>query len=223
MGQVKARCVVPAALAVLLLAGCSSAPDGGAAGQGRPAEQPSGGAGAKAGAKVGAKAADRKAALVGSAGTPCALPVSFRTAADWTAEKVTAGDEDDAFASLARQGSVKLVCEIDAKPAGNIGFLRVWTGAGGGTPREVLESFMADEKNAGTVRYRETKAGELPATEVTYLVTSEFQDEPKKERALAVVAPGGAVVLHLGGLDTAEHEQMLPAYDLARSTMAVTG
>ncbi|GHB06199.1 lipoprotein [Streptomyces chryseus] len=219
MGQNVARGIGPVAavaVAVLMLAGCSSAPDGGAAARDQPAKKPGGSA--PAGTRD-----DAEGAALGGSGTACALPVTFRTAADWTAEKVTAGDEDDVFSSLARQGPVKLVCEIDAKPAGNIGYLRVWTGEGGGSPREVLEGFMADEKNAGTIRYRETEAGELPAVEVTYLITSELLDEPKKERALAVGAPGGTVVLHLGGLDTQEHEQMLPAYELARKTMAATG
>lgn len=216
MGHDLARGIVPAAaLAVLMLAGCSPSPVGGTAVQDQPAKKPS-----RSG-KTGAGTAAEGAAI-GGAGTPCALPVSFSTAADWTAEKVTAGD-DPAFGSLAEQGTVKLVCEIDAKPAGNIGYLRVWTGDGAGTPRKVLEGFMADEKKAGPVRYRETRAGELPATEVTYIITSEFLDEPKKERALAVTTPHGAVVLHLGGLDTQEHEQMLPAYELAKKTMAATG
>ncbi|MGX1881492.1 lipoprotein [Streptomyces sp. NPDC055287] len=214
MRQDLTRCIVPAALAVLVLAGCSSAPDGGAAARDEPAKK----RGAQAGARAGTTA---EGAPLGGAGTPCALPVSFSTAPDWSAEKVTAGDDPE-FASLAKQGTVELVCEIDAKPAGNIGFLRVWTSDGTGTPRKVLEDFMADEKNAGTIRYRETKAGELPATEVTYVITSEFLDEPKKERALAVTTRKGAAVLHLGGLDTQEHQQMLPAYELAKKTMAAT-
>lgn len=217
MEQNAARGIVPAvALAVLVLAGCSTAPDSGTADRAKPAGETNGSA--KAGAGSGTAA---KGAVIGGAGTPCVLPVSFGTAADWTAEKVTAGD-DPAAGSLARQGSVKLVCEIDAKPAGSIGYLRVWTGKATGTPREVLEAFMADEKKAGTVRYRETEAGELPAAEVTYLITSELLDEQKKERALAVTTPRGSVVLHLGGLDTQEHEAMLPAYELAKRTMAAT-
>ncbi|MET9515707.1 lipoprotein [Streptomyces sp. NPDC002994] len=214
MGQDLARGIVPAAaLAVLTLAGCSAAPDSGTAVRDKSAKQPSQSAEAEATAK---------GASIGRTGTPCVLPVSFTTAADWTAEKVKAGD-DPVFGSIARQGTVKLVCEIDAKPTGYIGYLRVWTGDDAGTPRKVLEGFMAEESKATTVRYRETKAGDLPATEVTYLRTTELADEPKKERALAVSTPRGAVVLHLGGLDTWEHEQMLPAYELAKETMVATG
>ncbi|MFE9396315.1 lipoprotein [Streptomyces flavidovirens] len=212
-----AALAIPAALAVLMLAGCSSAPDGGTGVRDKPAKGPNESAQARAKVRTAAKGA-----TVGGAGTPCALPVSFSTATDWTAEKVTVGD-DPVFGSLAKQGTVELVCEIDAKPAGNIGYLRVWTGDDTGTPREVLEGFMADEKKAGTVRYRETKAGELPATEVTYTTTSELLDGPKKERALAVNTSRGAVVLHLGGMDTREHEQMLPAYELAKKTMSAGG
>ncbi|MBT2394865.1 hypothetical protein J7E89_02445 [Streptomyces sp. ISL-100] len=196
-----------------MLVGCSSAPDGGTAVRDKSAKQPSQSAEAEATAK---------GAIIGRTGTPCVLPVSFTTAADWTAEKVKSGD-DPVFGSIAEQGTVKLVCEIDAKPAGNFGYLRVWTGDDAGAPRKVLEGFMAEESEATKIRYRETMAGDLPATEVTYLRTTELADEPKKERALAVSTPRGAVVLHLGGLDTGEHEQMLPAYELAKETMAATG
>ncbi len=34
--------------------------------------------------------------------------------------------------------------------------------------------------------------------------------------------PKGVVVLALGGLDTGEHEQMLPAYQLAKQSLTVT-
>lgn len=55
--------------------------------------------------------------------------------------------------------------------------------------------------------------------EVEYLYSSELLDETKKESAFAVTTADGPVVVHLGGLDTEEHEEMLPAYDLARRTL----
>ncbi|MDN3293078.1 lipoprotein [Streptomyces ficellus] len=200
-----------AAMVVLVVAGGLAA---GCAAEGAgPAAKPSG----------SVRAAAQPKRLIGGAGTPCALPVSFETAPEWTAEAVTS----DPAIGVLDQGPVVLACEIDAKPAGNIGFLRVWTGeaeaaAKGATPREILEGFIAADTSASKARYRDVEAGRLPAAEVTYTVSGEFQDEPKTERALAVTTPRGAVVVHLGGLDTAEHQQMLPAYELARRTMAVT-
>ncbi|MER7107437.1 lipoprotein [Streptomyces sp. NPDC000229] len=209
------RGVVVAAVAGAVLTGCSSEPEA-------PEAKPSAKApGATAATDAGAEPV--KGVAIGGKGTPCVLPVTFETAPRWTAEKVT-GTENPDFAELLKQGTVTLVCEVDAKPAGNIGFLRVWTGDDAkATPREALEAFVGDEKNASKVAYEETKAGALAATEVTYTLTSEFGDGPKPERAYAVTTPRGAVVVHLGGLDGEEHKAMLPAYELAKRTTAVAG
>ena len=114
-------------------------------------------------------------------------------------------------------------CEIDAKPAGNIGFLRVWTGKpGDADARTVLKEFVAAEKGAEQAKYRAFKTADgVTGAEVTYMYTSEALDETKEERALAVATKRGPVVLHLGGLDTDEHRAMLPAYELARRTLRV--
>ncbi|MET8416430.1 lipoprotein [Streptomyces sp. NPDC005134] len=160
-----------------------------------------------------------KGGSVGGSGSACALPVTFDLAASWKPEAVQLG-EDEALNELARQGLVTLVCEIDAKPAGSIGFLRVWTGdRTDRTPRQVLEAFLADEPNAGKITYTDTEAGTLPATEVGYTVSSELLDGPRKKRAFAVSTPHGPVVVHLGGLDSEEYEEMLPAYELAKRTV----
>ncbi|WP_331274861.1 lipoprotein [Streptomyces clavuligerus] len=74
----------------------------------------------------------------------------------------------------------------------------------------------AEAAAAGTA----TKAGKLDAVEVTYVSADPDLAERKKERALAVAAPRGTVVvLDLGGMDTAEHERMLPAFRLALETL----
>ncbi|MEE1755871.1 lipoprotein [Streptomyces sp. SP18CS02] len=207
-------------VAAVLLAGCTSAAeDGGSRAAGGAAGRT---ASPSASASPGPAAAARGGS-VGGAGSPCALPVSFATAKDWVPKKVTRPGEPE-LADLVEQGTVEVVCEIDAKPAGNIGFLRVWTGArtDSASPREVLEAFLADEKKTGGVRYRETKAGALAATEVTYTVTNELLDETKDERAFAVRTARGPVIVHLGGLDSQEHAQMLPAYELAKSSLTLT-
>lgn len=217
MGRYVVRGAVPAVVvAGLLLSGCSS-----------DSEKPEKSAGKKAQASASASASPSKAAsadaavkgaTLGGAGSPCALPVSLDTAKDWTAEKVDISNPD----FVLKQGSVTLVCEVDAKPAGHIGFLRVWTGTGkGGSPRQALEAFVTADKGASEARYTETKAGALPATEVTY--TSGPLDEAKPERAFAVTTPSGPVVVHLGGMDAEEHEAMLPAYELAKKSVALAG
>ncbi|MER5204554.1 lipoprotein [Streptomyces sp. NPDC002825] len=153
----------------------------------------------------------KAAATLGGPGSACALPVSFSVAEDWKPEAVK-NPEDPEFAALTRQGPVTVRCEVDAKPSGNIGYLRVWT-APKGPARTALEGFVTAEKGSSAVAYRETKAGALPATEVTYTVDGE------EKRAFAVSTPKGTVIVHLGGLDTDEHRAMLPAYELAKSTV----
>ncbi|MET9804370.1 lipoprotein [Streptomyces sp. NPDC006368] len=222
MGRYGVRGAVCAMVAGLTLAGCSAEPD--AAGKdaaGKDAAGKGATGGTPAPSATASPTVPARGERLGAAGTPCVLPVSFETARHWTAEKVTVA-EDPEFGDLAKQGTVTLVCEVDAKPAGHIGFIRVWTGTGkGGTARTALEAFVGAEKEAGKVRYRETTSGGLAATEVTYEITGEFLDEPKSERAFAVVTPGGPVVLHLGGLDSAEHRAMLPAYELAKKTLTL--
>nr|WP_244217349.1 lipoprotein [Streptomyces carpinensis] len=186
-------------------------------------------AAATADASAGADAAGDAARRGGSVGAPesaCPLPVGFDVAADWKAKAVeaaatggSAADKDLADAFL-RQGPVTAACEIDAKPAGNIGFLRVYTGEPGSQDaRSVLRAFVAAEGDVSKERYRPFKAGDLDGVEVEYLYTSKVMEGSKKESALAVVTPKGPVVLHLGGLDTEEHDQMLPAYELAKRTL----
>jgi uncharacterized lipoprotein len=157
---------------------------------------------------------------IGAAGSACELPVTFDIAEDWTAEAVDGGSAEDVADAVLRQGPVTLVCEVDAKPAGNIGFIRVWTGdPGKDEARAVLEAFVAAESGASKEAYRTFTTGDLDGVEVEYLYTSEILDETKQERAFAVVTPDGPVVLHLGGLDTEEHDEMRPAYELAKRTL----
>ncbi|MFF8974483.1 lipoprotein [Streptomyces sp. NPDC014995] len=170
---------------------------------------------------------------IGADGSACELPVTFDIAESWKAEAVDAaaqgggtGDEptDELADALLRQGPVTMACEVDAKPAGKIGFLRVWTGRpGDADARAVLEDFVTAESAASGATYRTFRAGDLTGAEVEYVTTSELLEETKTERALAVTTPDGPVVLHLGGMDTEEHEAMLPAYELARNTLRATG
>ncbi|MEU9446200.1 lipoprotein [Streptomyces sp. NPDC048304] len=188
-------------------------------------------AGASPADRSEAKGAAASGGSVGAAGSDCALPVRFDVAERWKPKAIDAGAEpskgsgDDLGAavadSLLHQGPVTAACEIDAKPAGHIGFLRVWTGKAGTTdPGTVLRQFVAAEDGAGKATYRSVRTGGgLKGVEVEYLYTSKLLDETKKETALAVGTPDGPVVLHLGGMDTEEHEAMRPAYELAKRTL----
>lgn len=207
--------LVPGVLVIGMLTGCSTEPEPepepekAAAGAKDVAEDPAKDAGGDAAEAVKPAV---KGGTVGASGSACVLPVSFDLAANWKPEAVEAE---------LTQGTVRLVCEIDAKPAGNIGFIRVWAGGmGGDDARTALEAFVtAEAKTRDKVVYKEIKAGGLAVTEVTYLNTDESLDGPKEEHAFAVKNGPGVVLVHLGGLDSEEHKQMLPAYELAKKSL----
>ncbi|MFJ4523493.1 lipoprotein [Streptomyces sp. NPDC088810] len=230
VGTVGGRVVVAAALAALL-GGCAGSADGDGKKSTSASADAKGAAGGGAGAKGTAAA---RGGTIGAAGSACELPVSFALAQHWKAKSIDAekelskaskGEDDDLSGALAdaflRQGPVTTACEIDAKPAGNIGFLRVWTGKPGGADAAgVLRAFVAAEDNVSKAKYHSFKTGGgVDAVEVEYLYTSKLLDETKKESAFAVSTPDGPVVLHLGGMDTQEHEEMRPAYELAKQTL----
>ncbi|MFJ6386773.1 lipoprotein [Streptomyces sp. NPDC091972] len=195
-----------AALLAGVLTGCSEAADGD---DSQASTRPSASASAET-SGAGDSAAPR-GGTIGAAGSACELPVAFDTAKSWKAEAVEAPLD---------QGPVSLACEIDAKPAGNIGFLRVWAGKpGDADARTVLEAFVAAEEGVSGAKYSAFTSGGLSGAKVEYLYTSELLEETKKESAFAVTTAEGPVVVHLGGLDTEEHEEMLPAYELARRTL----
>ncbi|MGW7402797.1 lipoprotein [Streptomyces sp. NPDC054833] len=224
MGTVRGG-LAPVLLLAGVLAGCGESPK----------EDPKASATARAEGTTGASgAAAKSGGTIGAAGSACELPVTFAVAKGWKAKAVDSGAAsgssggsdnelaEDVADALLHQGPVTAACEIDAKPAGNIGFLRVWTGSPtDADARTVLRDFVAAEDNTSKEKYRTFKAGDLSGVEVEYLYTSKLLDEVKKERALAVSTPDGPVVLHLGGLDTEEHEAMLPAYELAKRTLRV--
>ncbi|MGI5372870.1 lipoprotein [Streptomyces sp. CA-251387] len=233
-GQVRRR-LAQVALLAGMLTGCAGAAEGEA--------KPSASASASAGAASDSDTAVKTGGTIGAAGSACELPVTFDIAEYWEAEAVDAGEgkekatdsgggsadpEDNELAqeiadALLHQGPVTAACEVDAKPAGNIGFLRVWTGEpGSDDARGVLEAFVAAEKNTSKAKYSTFTAGGLSGVEVRYLYTSKLLEETKEESALAVTTEKGPVVIHLGGMDTEEHRQMLPAYELAKRTLRAT-
>ncbi|WBB79619.1 lipoprotein [Micromonospora sp. WMMD882] len=158
-------------------------------------------------------------ARVGGVGSACELPVTFGLAASWQPEAVAPMAPDDPWAALARRGPLTMACEIDAKPAGAIGFLRVWTG-GEAEPRASLRAFIGTQ--AQDPAYTELRVDGRPAVEVTYRTSSQLDDALKPERAFAVRTGRGVVAVSLDSPDHEEHEEMLPAYELARRTLVVT-
>nr|WP_240360984.1 lipoprotein [Streptomyces clavuligerus] len=122
-----------------------------------------------------------------------------------------------------QQGTVRLVCEIRRQTRWNGGVsLRVWqarattpdrTGAlphrgpRRGEPVPHRDPGNAAEGRRGGHGHEGRK---LDASEVTLRQRRPRPRRAQKERALAVAAPRGTVVvLDLGGMDTAEHERML--------------
>ncbi|WP_405898209.1 lipoprotein [Streptomyces sp. NBC_00727] len=203
------RGLVPVLLAAAALTGCSSDSDSGG---GAKAEKSAGTPAAKAAAKGG---------TVGGAGSGCELPVTFDLAKDWKPEAVSV-DPDSELAELGTQGPVTMVCEIDAKPAGQIGFLRVWQAkVTTVTPREALKGFVGADENASKATYKEVTSGGQQLVEVAYTLHSKLMDEDRPAHAFALPTPEGPVVVHLGGLDSAEHGEMLPAYELAKKSVRV--
>jgi hypothetical protein len=150
--------------------------------------------------------------------TGCTMPVTFDLPARWQADPVEldGGPLDD----LARQGGATLICAVDAEPAGHLGFLRVWTAPVTTKPRPALLAFLAADPDATGVEYRDAVIAGRSAVEASYLRINEVNPEGKRERALALRLGGSAVILTVSGFDSAEFRAVLPAYVLARQTLA---
>lgn len=116
-------------------------------------------------------------------------------------------------AGLLSQGGLDAACEIDAKPAGAIGFLRVFVGPAV-EPRKALESFVADQKDPRDVRYRDTSVGKGSGAEATWL-----DADSGRKRAFAMSTPLKTVIMTAGSIDDEECAQLLPAFLLARHSL----
>lgn len=218
MTGISVRRGLPAAAAVTAalcaLAGCGSGDDGKTTAAGSSATAPASPAGS-----AGAPEPAAKGGSIGATGSTCELPVTFDLPAGWEPAAVDV-DPGSEFAALAQQGPLTLVCEIDAKPTGNIGFLRVWRGEkSGASPRALLEAFVTAGTGAADATYTDVRAGTVAGAEAAYTVYSDLLDGRKKESAFLVPTAQGPVVVHLGGMDSDEHDQMLPAYELAKSSL----
>ncbi|WP_433342132.1 lipoprotein [Micromonospora sp. CA-111912] len=145
---------------------------------------------------------------VGPEGSACPLSMTFSVPPEWKVKAVKSGTDY-------RAGPALLLCEIDAKPAGHIGFLRVWRieEAAPLDPQLTVDKFLNEySSKAEDSQYRPTKAGPLDSFEATWT------EEGSRKRAIVVSTPQGRLMLTLGGMDDEEFEAMLPAYQLAKSS-----
>ncbi|MBB4752785.1 lipoprotein [Actinoplanes lobatus] len=196
-----------AVAAVLAVGGCSSTSS--------PTPQ------AEAPSAPGAAAAVR----VGPAGSACELPVSFELAEDWEPKAVDVEALGE-LAELARVGVFNVRCEIDAKPAGNIGFLRVHVAGGlSGAPRDHLKMFVKASSRGQEVSgatYSDVQIGGGQAAEVTWESYNKVLDHKSKYSAFALNTKDGAMVVQLSPFGADEHPGMLPAFQLAERTLEIT-
>lgn len=140
---------------------------------------------------------------IGGAG-PCPLPVTMSIAKDWKPKAVPSGTYDI--------GGAQLACEVDAKPAGHVGFLRVYVTPGPAEPKALLAKFLADAKQRKEDQYRDS----APGVELTYVST---QGDPVRRRAYAIPATGHTVVVVLDAFDSEEYDAMVGAFLLAQHSL----
>jgi len=193
-------------LTALALTACGDDSDGGAtAATSGPAASPATAASPTPAAAADAPGDPAPAAAAGKSTPACPKGLAFDLAKDWKPKAVADGE------TLLDVGSNHPVCEVDAKPAGLIGFIRVYVSPA--EPRKALEAQVAGDKGATKVTYRDAKVGTGTGVEASW---TDAEDAPS--RAFAVKAGAGSVLLVWGGLDAEEHTGGLPAYVLARRT-----
>ncbi|MER7177576.1 lipoprotein [Streptomyces mesophilus] len=227
------RGVLAAAVMAGLVAGCSGGGDGktsGASGSKAPGAGKSDGSGKSDDSKNGdadtggakGNPPAKSGGSVGAAGSACKLPVTFGIAAKWEPTTVDIDPDSNDLADLLRQGPVVIRCEVNGKKADSIAFIRAHLeeSPAGGSPRKVLEGYVAADEDPKGATYTTFAAGGETATEVVYTTTSKLLEEERKARAFAVGTPDGVVLVSLGGFDSEEPE-VLSAYELAKQTLKV--
>ena len=142
-------------------------------------------------------------------GTQCPNGPKFDIPAKWKAS-------DSSDMGMAVANTLDLLCEIDAKPAGVLGIMRVFADTTTNTDlRTIGASFVADwSKGATEIEYRDHKVGAKDGVEVRYRIDGHVN------RAFVVRPAAATIVVHWGGLDDDEHTAGLPAYILARNSAA---
>ena len=145
------------------------------------------------------------AAVGGSVGpgTACPIPVAFTVAAKWVAEDTTGAGLE--------MGNYRLRCEIDAKPAGLIGFLRVWVNPRQSDVGADMRDFLERIEGGTGATYRSLTIGGQAGYEAS------FRPGNRQGRAFAV----RDTLVVWTTLDDEEFTAGLPAYVLARTTVSV--
>ncbi|TDP98056.1 lipoprotein [Labedaea rhizosphaerae] len=152
----------------------------------------------------GAEQAPAGATIGGTSG-PCPLPVTMTIAKGWKAAGVPAG--------TGSMGDAALACEVDAKPAGHLGFLRIYVTGSPVEPKNLLKAVVAKSKQVNGEQYRESK----PGVELTYL--SDVGGDQVRSRAYAATVNGRTVLVVLDAFDSEEYDAMIGAYLLAQHTI----
>lgn len=167
---------------------------------GGPAETPA--------ARPGDPAPASAGELVGPENSACALPVSFTVARGWQAQAPSGGPT---------QGGAELLCEIDGKPAGHLGYVHVWH-SDEADAMTALSTFATDRFGAGH-QYTEPIVDRQHAAEVSYVERLEDVEIDQPTRALALPVSNGTVLIATTAPNEEEFQANLPAYVLAKNTV----
>lgn len=181
------------AAAVAALTACSSN-DPASSPSSSASPEPSGAPAAAAGSEIGA------------AGSACPLPVSISVADKWKPSAI--------------EGEPELLCEISARPAGSIGFLRIYHKKGTTDAKAALTAYTAKPQYSD-VKLTDIKAGAVAGEEAAYAIDSSGTKTPGL--VFAVPVSDGTVVVSLDSLDEEIQRDNRPAYDLAKSSLKVIG
>ncbi|MFC4997843.1 lipoprotein [Dactylosporangium cerinum] len=136
-------------------------------------------------------------------GTECAIPATLPIAAKWT-------PKDAAFYRWST-GGLTLRCEIDAKPAGVIGFIRVFTYEGTDAQQALAVLMITPLFGGKTTGEREITIGGKSGVEAALAAN---MNGPGR-----AFATGGVLVVWRGA-DEDEFKEGLPAYVLARTAIS---
>jgi ABC-type phosphate transport system substrate-binding protein len=181
------------AAAVAALTACSSSTD--------PASPSSSSPPPSSGAQPAASGSE-----IGAAGSACPLPVSISVADKWKPSAI--------------EGEPELLCEISARPAGSIGFLRIYHKRGTTDAKAALTAYTAKPQYSD-IKLTDIKAGAVAGEEAAYTIDSSGTKTPGL--VFAVPVSDGTVVVSLDSLDEEIQQDNRPAYELAKSSLKVIG
>ena len=141
---------------------------------------------------------------IGAAGSACTLPISISVADKWKPSAI--------------EGEPELLCEISARPAGSIGFLRIYHKKGVTDAKAALTAYTTKPQYSD-VKLSDIKAGSVAGEEVSYTIDSSGTKSPGL--VFAVPVSDGTVLVSLDSLDDEIQQDNRPAYELAKSSLKV--